>query len=91
MSYMNDFTFPERGDVAMRDPRIGDYLRTARLLAGVPSWLAGYSVTNMFAPNRFDSYTLKPSASCLQCGMPNFPAMYALTASINYLNDIRIE
>lgn len=56
-----------------------------------PGSLGWYSVTNMFAPNRFDSYTLKPSASCLQCGMPNFPAMYALTASINYLNDIGIK
>jgi cysteine desulfurase / selenocysteine lyase len=54
------------------------YARPKFLAQVRPSSLGWYSVMNMFAPGRFSSYELKPSAARLQSGMPNFPALYAL-------------
>jgi cysteine desulfurase / selenocysteine lyase len=56
-----------------------------------PGSLGWYSIENMFSPDRFVSYSLKPDASRLQSGMPHFPAMYALNASVDYLNHVGLE
>jgi selenocysteine lyase/cysteine desulfurase len=50
-------------------------------LAGV-GW---YSVDNVFAPDRFERYSLKPGAACISAGMPNFPALYGLCESLRFL------
>jgi selenocysteine lyase/cysteine desulfurase len=50
-----------------------------------------YSVDNLFHPHRFSSYSPKPTAGAWQAGMPNFPAIYALNASVRYLLNTGIE
>lgn len=64
-------------------PTLRDLLRS-----GTAGW---YSVTEVFHPDRFGSFTSKPSAGQLQAGMPNFPAIFALRAGIDYLVAIGIE
>lgn len=58
------------------------------LSSGTAGW---YSVTEVFHPDRFASFTSKSTAGQLQAGMPNFPAIFALRASIDYLLSIGIE
>ncbi len=56
------------------------------LRAALPEPTAGwYSVEKLFTPDRFERYTPKASAGRLQAGMPNFPALYAMNASVRYL------
>ena len=50
-------------------------------LAGV-GW---YSVNDVFAPNRFEGYSLKPGAACISAGMPNFSALYGMCESLRFL------
>lgn len=50
-----------------------------------------YSVDRLFYPERFADYTPKSSAGCLQAGMPNFPALYAINASVRFLLDAGVE
>ena len=58
----------------------------------LPEPTAGwYSVEKLFTPDRFSAYTPKSSAGAWQAGMPNFPALYALNASVNYLLTIGVE
>jgi selenocysteine lyase/cysteine desulfurase len=59
-----------------------------RLSEATAGW---YSVEQVFHSERFSTYTPKKSASRLQAGMPNFPALYALNASANFLLNIGIE
>jgi cysteine desulfurase/selenocysteine lyase len=58
------------------------------LLEATAGW---YSVEQVFHPDRFTTYTPKKTAGALQAGMPNFPALYALNASANFLLNIGIE
>jgi selenocysteine lyase/cysteine desulfurase len=53
-----------------------------RITDGALGW---YSVTDLFAANRFESYERKPGAGWMMCGMPNFAAMYALRDAIEFL------
>jgi cysteine desulfurase / selenocysteine lyase len=55
-----------------------------------PGSLGWRSVEDPFGPERFDSYTLKSGAARLQPGMSNFPALYALHASVSYVNQVGI-
>jgi selenocysteine lyase/cysteine desulfurase len=50
-----------------------------------PASTGWYSLDSPFRPDRFTDYRLKPHAAALQAGMPNFPAIYALRAGIDYL------
>lgn len=50
-------------------------------LAGV-GW---YSIENVFSPDRFERYTLKPGAACISAGMPNFASLYGLCESLRFL------
>lgn len=49
-----------------------------------------FSVEALFTPDRFTNYTPKATAGRLQAGMPNFPAIYAMNASVAYLSAIGI-
>lgn len=50
-------------------------------LAGV-GW---YSVENVFAPDRFEHYSLKPGASCISAGMPNFGSLYGMCEALRFI------
>ncbi|MBN9658585.1 MAG: aminotransferase class V-fold PLP-dependent enzyme [Acidobacteria bacterium] len=56
-------------------------LREKFALAGV-GW---YSVEDAMGAVRTGAYELKPGAACLVAGMPNFAALYAMTASLKWL------
>lgn len=55
-----------------------------------PRGVGWYSVPDCFTPDRFDRYALKEGAACLTAGMPNFPALYALRASLRFLLDVTV-
>ncbi|HWQ53012.1 MAG TPA: aminotransferase class V-fold PLP-dependent enzyme [Bryobacteraceae bacterium] len=56
-----------------------------RLAPGAVGW---YSVHDIFTPDRFTRFELRPGAEALVCGMPNFPSIYSLRASLRYLLEI---
>ncbi len=56
-----------------------------------PRAIGWYSVDNCFTPDRFERYSLKPDASCLAAGMPNFPSLFALCASLRYVLGMGVE
>jgi cysteine desulfurase / selenocysteine lyase len=56
-----------------------------------PSTVGWYSVDALFHPQRFETYTAKSGAGQLQAGMPNFPALYAMRASMEFLAAIGVE
>jgi selenocysteine lyase/cysteine desulfurase len=58
------------------------------LVPGAAGW---YGINNIFAPDRFKQFTYKPGAARLVGGMPNFPSIYALRHSLNYLLDVGVE
>ena len=61
------------------------------LLDGLePADVGWWSVADIFSPDRFDTYLLKPNAAKMELGMPNFMALYALTDALDYLLDIGI-
>lgn len=49
-----------------------------------------YSIDRVFYPERFSTYTPKSNAGCLQAGMPNFPALYAMNASVRFLLEVGV-
>jgi len=55
-----------------------------------PSGVGWYSVSNVFTPDRFECYDLKPGAACLATGMPNFPSIYALRESLGFLLQVGV-
>lgn len=59
-----------------------------RLRLGTAGW---YSVEALFHPLRFETFTPKRCAGQLQAGMPNFPAIFALNAGIDYLLSVGVE
>ena len=62
-----------------------------RLLDGLePSEVGWWSVADIFLPDRFDTYSLKPNAARMELGMPNFVAIYALSDALDYLLGIGI-
>lgn len=54
----------------------------SRLTPGAVGW---YSVAKIFTPDRFERFEYKSGAAALVSGMPNFPGIYALRASLRYL------
>lgn len=59
-----------------------------RLRVAAAGW---YSVDPIFHPERFESFTPKRGAARLQTGMPNFPAIFALKAGVDFLLSIGVE
>ncbi|HZT32662.1 MAG TPA: aminotransferase class V-fold PLP-dependent enzyme [Bryobacteraceae bacterium] len=60
----------------------------ASLTPGAAGW---YSVRNIFTADRFERFTYKDGAARLLTGMPNFPSIYALRASLAYLREAGVE
>lgn len=67
------------------------YAASALLQSMEPSTVGWYSVNALFHSQRFETYTAKSGAGQLQAGMPNFPALYAMRASMEFLAAIGVE
>lgn len=59
-----------------------------RLKHGSAGW---YSIENIFAPDRFERFVLKPGAGRFNGGMPNFPSIYVLRDSLKFLLRMGVE
>jgi cysteine desulfurase/selenocysteine lyase len=59
-----------------------------RLTTHAGGW---YHLTNAFESDRFQKATPKEGAASFSVGMPNFIALYALNASLRYLEAVGIE
>lgn len=64
-------------------PHLLDELRP-----GAAGW---YSVNDVFAPDRFEQFALKEGAARFTGGMPNFPSIYVLRKSLDFLMQLGIE
>jgi cysteine desulfurase / selenocysteine lyase len=53
-----------------------------------PASVGWYSIRNLFSKDRFKRYELKDGAGCLSVGMPNFPAIYGLRRSLEFLQQV---
>src|SRR4029079_2059910 len=60
----------------------------ARLTTRAGGWL---HLQNAFDADRFERAVTKSGAASFSVGMPNFVALYALNASLRYLDGIGIE
>ena len=69
-------------------------------LVGVPSRCADrwtvpvggwFNLQDAFGSERFDQVVVKPGAAGFTVGMPNFPAVYAIRASLAYIKDTGVE
>ena len=58
-----------------------------RLTTQAGGW---YHIANAFDADRFESARIKPGALSFSVGMPSFAALYALNASLRYLDQIGI-
>ncbi len=56
-----------------------------------PATAGWYGVPNIFTPDRFERFEYKLGAARLCSGMPNFPSIFALNASLRYLLDIGVD
>jgi len=59
----------------------------ARLTTSAGGW---YHIANAFDADRFESAHIKPGALSFSVGMPSFAALYALNASLRYLDAIGV-
>lgn len=59
-----------------------------RLTTRAGGW---YHLTNAFEADRFEKAVTKPGAASFSVGMPNFVSLYALNASLRYLDRIGID
>jgi selenocysteine lyase/cysteine desulfurase len=68
-------------------------------LVGVPSSRAAewtvpaggwYNLEDPFGPNRFDKAVSKPGAASFTVGMPNYPAVYAIRAALEYIRSVGV-
>lgn len=69
-------------------------------LVGVPGSRAGewtvpaggwFNLENAFGPERFAGAVSKPGAASFTVGMPNFPAVYAIRAGLDYIRSVGVE
>ncbi len=60
----------------------------ARVTTRAGGW---YHLANAFDTDRFDRAVPKPGAASFMVGMPSFPAIYSLDASLRYLGAIGVE
>ena len=56
-----------------------------------PAGVGWYSVANIFTPERFERYELKPGAECLTGGMPNFTSIYGMREALRFLLDAGVQ
>jgi selenocysteine lyase/cysteine desulfurase len=57
----------------------------------VPSALGWYSIRDLFTPDRFEQYALKPGAGWMMAGMPPFPSIYVLRRSVEFLLGVGVD
>jgi selenocysteine lyase/cysteine desulfurase len=60
----------------------------ARLTTSAGGW---YHIANAFDADRFESARIKPGALSFSVGMPSFTALYALNASLRYLDAVGMD
>ncbi|MDB5306423.1 MAG: csd 1 [Gemmataceae bacterium] len=69
-------------------------------LVGVPAARAAdwtvpaggwFNLEDPFGANRFDRAVSKPGAAGFTVGMPNYPAVYAIRAALEYIRDVGVE
>src|SRR6185369_2499356 len=68
-------------------------------LVGVPSARAAewtvpaggwFNLEDPFGPTRFDKAVSKPGAASFTVGMPNYPAVYAIRAALDYIRGVGV-
>jgi selenocysteine lyase/cysteine desulfurase len=69
-------------------------------LVGVPAACADrwrvpaggwFHLEDAFGPNRFERAVSRPGAAGFAVGMPNYPAVYAIRAALDYLHGVGVE
>src|SRR5262249_24934869 len=53
--------------------------------------LGWYSIANLFTPDRFEQYVLKPGAGWMMSGMSVFPSIYVLRRSVEFLLELGVD
>ncbi|MBN9120547.1 MAG: aminotransferase class V-fold PLP-dependent enzyme [Planctomycetes bacterium] len=68
-------------------------------LVGVPKEMAAewtapaggwFNLEDAFGPNRFEKAVSKPGAASFTVGMPNYPAVYAIRAGLEYIRGVGV-
>ena len=50
-----------------------------------------FHLEDAFGPNRFDRAVSKPGAAGFTVGMPNYPAVYATRAALDYIKSVGVD
>ncbi len=50
-----------------------------------------YNLQDAFGPTRFDRAVSQPGAASFSVGMPNYPALYAIRAALEYIQGVGVE
>ncbi|MBM3981874.1 MAG: aminotransferase class V-fold PLP-dependent enzyme [Planctomycetes bacterium] len=61
--------------------------RTAEWTAPAGGW---FNLEDAFGANRFDKAVSKPGAASFSVGMPNYPAVYAIRAGLEYIKGVGV-
>jgi len=61
--------------------------RTAEWTAPAGGW---FNLEDAFGPNRFEKAVSKPGAASFTVGMPNYPAVYAIRAGLEYIRNVDV-
>jgi cysteine desulfurase / selenocysteine lyase len=61
--------------------------RTAEWTAPAGGW---FNLEDAFGPKSFESVKSKPGAASFMVGMPNYPALYAIRAGLEYLRGVGV-
>jgi selenocysteine lyase/cysteine desulfurase len=62
--------------------------RTAEWTAPAGGW---FNLEDAFGPNRFAKAVSKPGAASFTVGMPNYPAVYAVRAGLEYIRSVGVK
>ncbi|MCI0700482.1 MAG: aminotransferase class V-fold PLP-dependent enzyme [Planctomycetia bacterium] len=62
--------------------------RTADWTVPAGGW---FNLEDAFAPNRFEKAVSKPGAASFTVGMPNYPAVYAIRAGLEYIRGVGVK
>jgi len=61
--------------------------RTAEWTVPAGGW---FNLEDAFGPKRFDAVVSKPGAASFTVGMPNYPAVYAIRAGLEYIRGVGV-
>jgi cysteine desulfurase / selenocysteine lyase len=50
-----------------------------------------FNIEDAFGPNRFEKAVSKPGAASFTVGMPNYPAVYAIRAGLEYIKGVGVK